>query len=409
MGGIADGLVEQRGTLFTDEIVGEAETADETAGDEHAHGTAAAETGDVGGRRECSRAARRDRTHVIDGRGLGGRGDVPHGLLHLSPRLLGRAFVVLEDGRVEHARHDRQSIGRQMWGLPGVMVACLDAHGPTGQAQWLELFQAAAAWLIGELRGSERGRSACRISTAARRPGSGRCTATPATSPCCCAAGRSWTRGDAGRWRRPCERCYPPPPGVDPQGVTWPAVAGQKAPARLVQHCHGAPGMVSALAAGPVRSPELDRLLLDAGELTWQAGPLAKGGTLCHGTGGNGYAFSRLWRHVGEALWLDRARAFAMAAIAQSRWTRRELGRGRFTLWTGDPGLAVYLWACMEGEVGFPAVDPWRTRCWRTRWGFGPHAVSGAGAVGPAGAGRARVRALATSAVLVQAVQRRPP
>jgi hypothetical protein len=31
------------------------------------------------------------------------------------------------------------------------------------------------------------------------------------------------------------------------------------------------------------------------GELTWRAGPLAKGANLCHGTAGNGYAFLALF------------------------------------------------------------------------------------------------------------------
>ena len=46
-----------------------------------------------------------------------------------------------------------------------------------------------------------------------------------------------------------------------------------------------------------------------------------------------------------------------MTAITQCREARKALGRGRFTLWTGDPGLAIYLWACLEGEAGFPTVD----------------------------------------------------
>jgi hypothetical protein len=31
-------------------------------------------------------------------------------------------------------------------------------------------------------------------------------------------------------------------------------------------------------------------------------------------------------------------------AIAQCRAAREQLGRGRFSLWTGGTGLAVYLW-----------------------------------------------------------------
>jgi hypothetical protein len=56
-------------------------------------------------------------------------------------------------------------------------------------------------------------------------------------------------------------------------------------------------------------------------------------------------------------VWLDRARSFAMTAIAQCRETRKEVGRGRYSLWTGDIGLAVYLWDCMRAEPRFPTVD----------------------------------------------------
>jgi Lanthionine synthetase C-like protein len=54
-------------------------------------------------------------------------------------------------------------------------------------------------------------------------------------------------------------------------------------------------------------------LLTAAGEAVWAAGPLAKGSNLCHGTGGNGYAFLKLFQRTGQPHWLDRARAFAIA------------------------------------------------------------------------------------------------
>jgi DUF1680 family protein len=90
---------------------------------------------------------------------------------------------------------------------------------------------------------------------------------------------------------------------------------------------------------------------------TWAVGPLAKGSNLCHGTGGNGYAFLKLYRRTTDPVWLERARAFAMTSIAQCREAREELGRGRYTLWTGDIGLAVYLWDCLTGVPRFPTID----------------------------------------------------
>ena len=115
--------------------------------------------------------------------------------------------------------------------------------------------------------------------------------------------------------------------------------------------------MVTTFADAPFSSPQLEALLVEGGHFTWAAGPLAKGSNLCHGTGGNGYAFLKLHRRTGDAIWMERARAFAMTAIAQCRAARAELGRGRFTLWTGDPGLAVYLWDCLTGEPRFPTID----------------------------------------------------
>jgi hypothetical protein len=75
-----------------------------------------------------------------------------------------------------------------------------------------------------------------------------------------------------------------------------------------VQWCHGAPGMITSLGDGL----DVD-LALAGGELTWQAGPIAKGAGLCHGTAGNGYAFLTLLERTGNELWLDRARRFARA------------------------------------------------------------------------------------------------
>ena len=98
-------------------------------------------------------------------------------------------------------------------------------------------------------------------------------------------------------------------------------------------------------------------LAVAGGELTWHAGPLAKGSNLCHGTGGNGYAHLKLHRRTRDERWLARARAFAMTAIAQCREARAHYGRGRYSLWTGDVGLAVYLWDCVTAEPRFPGVD----------------------------------------------------
>ena len=134
--------------------------------------------------------------------------------------------------------------------------------------------------------------------------------------------------------------------------ANWPCEAGEPLVANgtiRVQWCHGAPGMITSL------EDSLDEDLALAGaELTWQAGPLAKGASLCHGTTGNGYAFLTLFERTGDQLWLDRARRFAVHAIAQVERDRAEYGIGRHSLWTGDPGVALYLADCLDGAGRLP-------------------------------------------------------
>jgi Lanthionine synthetase C-like protein len=139
--------------------------------------------------------------------------------------------------------------------------------------------------------------------------------------------------------------------------ATWPPVVTEAPPPWPCQHCHGAAGMVTTFADAPFTSPELEALLVEGGNFIWAAGPLAKGSNLCHGTGGNGYAFLKLYKRTNDPVWLERARAFAMTAIAQCHETRAETGRGRYSLWTGDIGLAVYLWDCLRAAPRFPTVD----------------------------------------------------
>jgi hypothetical protein len=109
--------------------------------------------------------------------------------------------------------------------------------------------------------------------------------------------------------------------------------------------------MVTRFAGFPDAS--VDDLLVAGGELIWKAGPLAKGAGFCHGTAGNGFAFLKLFARTGDTIWLERARRFAMHAIEQSEHALAVHGRRRYTLWTGDPGLA----GCIAGTAQFPTFD----------------------------------------------------
>jgi hypothetical protein len=142
-------------------------------------------------------------------------------------------------------------------------------------------------------------------------------------------------------------------------GINWRVMALKDTPPNrgfLVQDCHGAPGILCRLAAVP-RTPAWDELLTGAAQTTWQAGPLSKGAGLCHGTAGNGYALLKQWQRSGDAVWLERARAFAMHAIGQVERMRAEHGQARHSLWTGDIGVAVFLAACVAGDADLPTLD----------------------------------------------------
>ncbi len=115
-----------------------------------------------------------------------------------------------------------------------------------------------------------------------------------------------------------------------------------------LQWCAGAPGIVIAAA------DYLDEELLLAGaELVWQAGPptLEKGPGICHGTAGNGYALLAAFARTGDEEWLSRARRFAAHALAQV-----ERGEGRYSLWTGDIGVAVFAADCLDASSRYPVL-----------------------------------------------------
>ena len=248
-----------------------------------------------------------------------------------------------------------------MWGSPGTLLAALFLHQRTGDARWIRLYQATARKLWSQLEGPSA--SGCRYWT--QDLYGGRHTFLDAVHGFVATAsvlirGRqllddaewaAWQRCIADTVRQTAEREGPRAnwrPKLDS------APLGESA-TKLVQFCHGAPGFAICLADFPDAS--LDDLLLAAGETTWAAGPLRKGSNLCHGTGGNGYAFLKLYRRFGGARWLERARAFAMHGIRQTDADLAKFGHLRYSLWTGDLGFAIYLWDCIEGTERFPTLD----------------------------------------------------
>jgi hypothetical protein len=126
----------------------------------------------------------------------------------------------------------------------------------------------------------------------------------------------------------------------------------------FLQHCNGAPGIINCMANFPDDSRwPLDAMLQNAGELVWAAGPPVKFPSLCHGAAGSGYALLKLYTRTGDDRWLYRARRFAMHAIDQCDRAVTKYGQRNYSLWTGDLGLAVYLWDCVRGAAKFPTLD----------------------------------------------------
>ena len=270
------------------------------------------------------------------------------------PALADRLFEVVE-GNLHHPAQE------SLWGSPGTLLAALHMAQATGQARWADLFERGARILLHQMvfdftlgvwvwRQDLYGKVRCYLGGAHGFAGNVypvlRGAALLPRQLLDSFTERAWQTlsvlalrgGGCANWHA----VHDPQPGV--------------ARLPLTQDCHGAPGIVVRLATAP-RTPDWDPLLLQAGEMTWRAGPLTKGAGLCHGTAGNGYALLKLWTRTGEPVWLDRARAFAMHAIEQVERQRVEYGQGRHSLWTGDIGVAIYLAACIARDSDFPTLD----------------------------------------------------
>jgi Lanthionine synthetase C-like protein len=124
-----------------------------------------------------------------------------------------------------------------------------------------------------------------------------------------------------------------------------------------VQWCHGAAGVLTGMWDAAPGDDAWGELLLAAGRLVWEAGPIREAPGLCHGTAGNAYALLSLWRRTGDELWLERARAFAQHAAAQVEERAARLGHGRHSLFTGDEGVALCLASCIGGDERLPIAD----------------------------------------------------
>jgi Lanthionine synthetase C-like protein len=236
------------------------------------------------------------------------------------------------------------------WGSPGTMVAALKQWRATGDARWRDLWLDSADWLLDEWRETvwvqDLYGKTCRYIGAAHGF-AGNAFVLLAGQDLLGGRGEEIARRAAGVLSEL---------ALEHDGLAqWDPLVGVDPGRRAVQWCHGSPGMITSLAGLPA-DDHTDRLLAAAGELTWRAGPLVKGVGLCHGTAGNAYAFLSLHARFGDERWLQRARTFAMDAAADVERRREATSRGRYTLFTGDIGVALLLRGCLSGDPTFPFV-----------------------------------------------------
>lgn len=248
-----------------------------------------------------------------------------------------------------------------MWSSPGTMLAALFMYEWTGQDRWADLFRSSAEILWQSLEESED--ASCRLWTQKLYGRQLRFLGAVhgfASNVFPIIKGFALLpESDRVAWQREIVGTLVNTAHREGGLRNWPPVldggGGQRF---LVQHCHGAPGMIVCTAGLPGDAGEaFETCLLEGGELVWAAGPLTKGGNLCHGTGGNGYAFLKLFERTGDELWLSRARSFAMHAIDQFDADAERYGQLHYSLWTGDLGLACFLWDCIEAKARFPTMD----------------------------------------------------
>ena len=234
-----------------------------------------------------------------------------------------------------------------MWGIPGTMLAAHAMHRWTRDARWLD------AWNDGarEVR--------------ARRDADGLWTQhfgrhdVRYLGPIHGAVGNTCVllQGERDENVEPLVTTLAATAVVEDGLTNWPPdpdgpLVAPRDGAIRVQWCHGAPGIVTSTASFlPLE------LLLAGAELTWRAGAHGadKGAGLCHGTAGNGYALLATFERTGDEQWLDRARRFAVHALAQI-----ERATPRHSLFGGDIGVALFASDCIDATPRFPVMDGFR-------------------------------------------------
>ena len=173
-------------------------------------------------------------------------------------------------------------------------------------------------------------------STGTRAGTSGLCTGSPATCTRSCAAPRLQARGRA--LRRTTASILEETAFVENGLANWPPAPRDCArerdgrdPGPVVPRCARHRRRGSAIPRRGARPRGRGAHLARRRRIATPRGP-----GICHGTAGNGYALLQAFERTGDERWLERARRFAVHALAQVRRQRAARGRGRYSLLTGD-------------------------------------------------------------------------
>lgn len=258
-----------------------------------------------------------------------------------SDRTLADDLHALVRGNVDNQTDDLS------WGAPGTLLAALAMREWTGETRWDEAAEASAAAVRGR-RGDDglwrqdddyRGLSTL-------HGVAGNTLALLRFEPDAAVASESAAVLSRHAFRED---------GL----ANWPGTPRAELPRPrdgriILQWCTGAPGVIAGAW------DYLDEELVLAGaELVWRAGAHKdeKGHGLCHGTAGNGFALLKAFARTGDERWLERARRFAVHALAQAERIATANGRRRYSLFTGDVGTALFAAACLDADARAPIVD----------------------------------------------------
>jgi lanthionine synthetase-like protein len=254
---------------------------------------------------------------------------------------------LLADELLALVRTDTNPTDDVMWGIPGTLLAALAMHEWTGDERWRAAAGPAAATLRSRRGedglwrqdddyrglGAVHGAAGNTLALLRVEPDE-----TLAHETAAVLAEHAVLEDGLANW-----------PGATGRSLARPGDGGI-----CLQWCTGAPGIVAG-AWGYLD----EELVLAGAELIWRAGAHGdeKGHGICHGTSGNGFALLKAFARTGDELWLERARRFAIHALAQAERLAAARGRRRYSLFTGDVGTALFAAACLDGDARYPVFD----------------------------------------------------